>query len=746
MRPIQEGPIHGGGPPSFRAKRTTAMRTTHHRRGASAPELLEARIAPAATFINATTATFTDVDGDFVTVKFSKGLLTAANVGGVLETTPAGTLGGDQLTRIDINTNPDSAGANLTVTATPQDANLDDFIDGDGLVNVGWIDATAIDLGAVVVDGDLGKIVVGDPVAATAAVKSLTAHSLGRFGTGTGAPDLASIFTGRLAALKVLTNITDATLTAGAIGQIGVAGAIAGNPFANQIESSGDIGSIKVGRGMEGQIESVGGRIGSVTVGGDAGTIRAAGDIGPVKIGGGVFRIQSTGGKLGSVTIAGDVPNLQSAGDMGAIVIRGSTGGGMIASGGRIASLTVSGGAQNTITAAGDIGAVKIGGDFGLSITSTAGRIASAAVGGDFLGALSAAAGIGAVTVGGDFGSATLGSARITTAGRLAKVDISGDFLGGTRSSTGEIFSQLDLGPVKIGGDLIGGTQPGSGFIHTAGKLAGVSIAGSLLGGTAPDAGHLFSTGDMGQVTIGHGVRGGSGEYTGAIRSAAKLAGVTIGHDLLGGFGPDSGVVRSAGDLGAVTIGRDLQGGFFGSGASGVVTSDAKIASVTIGGDLRGGRANDRGMILAGGELGAVKIAGSLFGGSLSSGDPSSDRTGYIQGSRIGSVAIGGSIQGGFDASFSGDLFRNASIRAVHDIGSIAVAGDIRPSAQPVVISAQGKASLPGAGDVAIGKITVGGNLSNADIRAGYDVDLIARNADAQIGTVSVGGDWISSS
>src|SRR4029450_6295949 len=46
----------------------------------------------------------------------------------------------------------------------------------------------------------------------------------------------------------------------------------------------------------------------------------------------------------------------------------------------------------------------------------------------------------------------------------------------------------------------------------------------------------------------------------------------------------------------------------------------------------------------------------------------------------------------------------------------------------------------------AIGKLRVGGQVEFADIRAGWDTGNNPVNADAQIGSVVVGGDWIASS
>src|SRR5205814_1477886 len=46
---------------------------------------------------------------------------------------------------------------------------------------------------------------------------------------------------------------------------------------------------------------------------------------------------------------------------------------------------------------------------------------------------------------------------------------------------------------------------------------------------------------------------------------------------------------------------------------------------------------------------------------------------------------------------------------------------------------------------IAIGSVTIGGRVEFANILAGYDLDLVPTNGDAQIGPVKVGGDWIAS-
>src|SRR5262245_17814250 len=100
-------------------------------------EPLESRIAPAS-------LTFTDVDGDKVVITTTgAGTLTlAGNV----------TVTNGQLLNLDL-TDAAFQNAKVSIMATRDPTTL-----GDGRVNVGVIDATGRDLGAVVVDGDLGQI------------------------------------------------------------------------------------------------------------------------------------------------------------------------------------------------------------------------------------------------------------------------------------------------------------------------------------------------------------------------------------------------------------------------------------------------------------------------------------------------------------------------------------------------------------------------------------------------------------
>jgi hypothetical protein len=117
---------------------------------------------------------------------------------------------------------------------------------------------------------------------------------------------------------------------------------------------------------------------------------------------------------------------------------------------------------------------------------------------------------------------------------------------------------------------------------------------------------------------------------------------------------------------------------------------------------------------------------------------------------RIASVTIGGSIIAGLDNSSNASIIGNASINAGRDIGSITVRGDVVGSVgsggdvTKVIFSAVGQASPTATSDLAIGKITIGGRVEHAQILAGYD-KVVAKNGNAQIGAVRVGGDWIAS-
>ena len=452
------------------------------------------------------------------------------------------------------------------------------------------------------------------------------------------------------------------------------------------------------------------------------------------------FATLATGrAKLTQITLSDD--GTEFAGANIAITVKKGPLGDGLANVGRIEATGLD---LGTVTIAGDLGVIDVG-DANTAATSPALKLLSVRSMGRY-GSLTGAAldltsdingPLGALKVAGD-----VKDVFINVSGTIGPVTIGGSLIGGGPPNSGRISSTGDMGAVKIGHDVQGGTGSTSGFIDNGGKLTSITIGGSLIGGAGSNSGGILSGGDMGAVKIGRNVLGGSGGDSGLIRTLGKLTSVTIGGSLIGGAGTNSGEILSSGDMGAVKIGHDVLGG---SGfISGLINGFAKVAGVTIGGSLIGGTNSISGQIRSA-ELGAVKIGFDLVGGSITGVAALDNSGGIVSAGRIASVTIGGSIISGIDTS-SGALTSSANIRAGNDLGSLTVKGGIiGNSTSQVVISARGQ-EFPSSGvDLAIGKISIGSRVEFATILAGYDIFLAALNADAQIGAVKVGGDWVAS-
>jgi hypothetical protein len=96
--------------------------------------------------------------------------------------------------------------------------------------------------------------------------------------------------------------------------------------------------------------------------------------------------------------------------------------------------------------------------------------------------------------------------------------------------------------------------------------------------------------------------------------------------------------------------------------------------------------------------------------------------------------------------SGTGTLTRSGSIRTQNDLGPTTILGSVVGNAtNSAVISARGTALPTGDTDIAMHGLTVNGSVSFALILAGYDVNGLGVNADAQTGTITVGTDWDAS-
>ncbi len=81
---------------------------------------------------------------------------------------------------------------------------------GDGFAAIGQIDATGIDISTVTIDGDLGRILAGDATTTTQGLGALKVHSMGRFGTFTGAVNLKSTIQGKLLSFQAKSDVHEA--------------------------------------------------------------------------------------------------------------------------------------------------------------------------------------------------------------------------------------------------------------------------------------------------------------------------------------------------------------------------------------------------------------------------------------------------------------------------------------------------------------------------------------------------------
>lgn len=555
------------------------------RRPALRVEEMEARLTPSA-------LVYTDVDGDRVTVTATAGSLSATFAGGKME---------DGLLTFR------GQGGDISVTVARAAG-------GDGLANIGRIDATGLALGRVTVPGDLGAIDSGP-------IRLLSVRSLGRYGLATqgGKGDLVSNIGGQLDSLRVAGDITGAYVRVGAGASLlkaFVGGSLVGGAGADmgEIYAEGNVGAVVVrgdvigGSGKYSGVIDAGRALGPVAVGGSL--LGGAGDSSGTIFSG----YQVAGADLGRVTIGGDV--------------RGG------------------------------------GGDSSGAITST-GKLAGVAVGGSVLGGAGVSSGdiyslfdLGAVTVGRDLvGGGGEGSGRIRSSGKLTSVTVGGSVLGGAGDSSGLILIQGDLGAVRIGRDLIGGSVAGTASLDASGYIRGKRIASVFIGGSVI-AGTDDSTGNQ---------AGGDLTNSGTIRAVNDIGPVVVKGSLIGNVAPNGTtrvVISAAGQaaptatadvaIQSLTVGGRVEWAWVlgGVGLDSVATNgNAQVGPVRVGGDwvassLASGVTSNNGLfgdaddaVWAGGTL--SRIAGVWIGGVVIGSGTGGDHFGFVA-RQVGSFQAGG--------------------------------------------------------------------------------------------------------
>jgi len=699
-------------------------------------EPLEGRIAPAS--FTANSISFNDLDGDQVTITFSKNLFDPADTidnnhlnqifkftNGTTAST-FGDTGPQQLQLIDLTqTDTDiktflkaADGVSFTVTATTPTGGM-----GDGLTKVGEIEATGIALGRVEIDGDLGQIDCGRGVMKVG-LQALIVNSLFKYGNttqvsgGTATEQLESLIKGELTTLDVKTDVYG---------------------YLHVVSSSGIVGS---------SIKTVPGRIGSITVGGslignnlvattsdNTGSIQAQAGIGTVQILGindpnnanDVAGLVGGGGKYAGSIVAGTT--------IGTVKIADSLNGGGGTSSGSIVALAAT---APSITVGGSIvggAGVNSGSIQALALTKAtiAGNVTGA--GGENSGTIDITKTIGSLTINGDVtGSTGINSGGISSGGLATLINIVGDLTGGGGYHSGAIDSLTSLGTIKIGGEITGGAGDRSGTIIADGKISSI-IATKLVGGTGENSGSIFAAmdpalkGTLTSVTLTDGILGNTGISSGSI-IAGKIGTVKLGSathlaSLTGGQGDFSGMVYSSSTITTVSVFGSVTGAD--GDESGSIQSHGNLTTVNITGNLAGGAGDFSGMIRAqeiindefvgtAANLGTVTIGGDIVGGTgLKSGrvEASGSLTKLTAGA-LQAAGTEGAVTNGSGAIVVGSGFLGAG-----NASSIALRGAVTSEANATTDNAGAPEIFV---DGRLSSLKINGGLIDARVSVGRDL------------------------
>ncbi|HEX8311981.1 MAG TPA: Calx-beta domain-containing protein, partial [Chthoniobacteraceae bacterium] len=437
------------------------------------------------TFVNERTLQYIDVDGDIVTVKVSKGVLSLNQF--TFEQT--GSVGGRQLQRIDFaNTGTLFDGVNLTITAQSQILpGASETTLGDGRVNVGYVRGAlvqgplleftqGVDFGRIRIAGDLGKIDAGDNLSDTA-IRKLDVGSLGALGTTTGAPDTLS---------RTLSGVNGLTIGGDMLGSLSVLGG-----------TFGKIGKVKIGGALQG------------------GNAESSGQI-------------AFTGKLGSATIGSIVGG--SGANSGAIV--GSPG--HKSSVGKIAVLgEITGGSD---TASGAIIAGKIGSVKMEALVGGSGAQSGAVTSRGTLGSVEIEAAPNDELLSGLVGGAGAGSGKIVAAGKIKTINVTGSLIGGSGNGSGSIETSGSIRSIGISGNVVGGNGQASASIQIEGSVGKLNIGGtspetgSVKGGSGVNSALIQIGGNLNTATIRGDILGGTGNGTGGF----DVSGTAKSFDLRG--------------------------------------------------------------------------------------------------------------------------------------------------------------------------------------------------------------------
>lgn len=666
---------------------------------------------------------------------------------------------------------------------------------------VGGLDGGGFASGSITAAGDIGTVDIGLSLtggdeessgtigSVTGDIKAVTIGGSLTGGLGKRSGSVIAAFGGDIASVTITGSITGG-----------------GGNYSGSVESYlGKIGNVKVGSILQGGAGDLSGAIrsatglGAVSIGGsifgDAGA--ASGSV-------------ATGGKLTSLTVLGDISggtNTSSGAVSGNIIskviVTGSLYGGTGAVSGFISAITlgsvsigveVAGGAglQSGFINAGDGGAssIKIGTTLGGFTGVGSGSIKSVGplkfvsigngiAGGDGAssGAILASSSLGTLKVGGDLtGGAGAFSGYVNVIGKTTKIEITGSLFGDAGEASGSIETVGLLSSLTIGGDL----QSNSSAAASAASLnlmdAGtIKVGGSLVGGFGNFTGSIAMN-DAKSLSVGGRLFGFNGNSSGSI-TFNKLSTLFVGRDdfnfvsLRGDFGANSGSI-----IGVELTKGTLTGGILGGSTAGAgVLNIGTIGTLTVGDWVKGGIADDTGLIKSDLIKGKLRVGGfdgaddySNNGGLVVTGDVKSllvdysiwggnatmagiKNSGFISvGGTLSSITVGSNISSGFSASDAS--WNLGSVRA-GVIGTMLVKGYVEGTpSQHVLITAQGDITATTGKNLAIGKLTILGNVRETDILGGYDQNGSTLNGaggnnggSAQLGTITFNGNMTDS-
>jgi len=477
---------------------TTAAATLIGSIGTGATQVFDIAVQPPAplSFPDGKSFTYTDGDGDLVTVKTSAGTLKSSQFSWL--TSADGTR--RELTRMGVVGDANFNGASLTFTAKKTATG------GDGRVNIGTIDATGLNLGAVKVGGNIERINAGtnDPV--IPAVKSLDALSFGS-APGTNQPGtIVSTVSGNLPLVKIKGDLIGANLTiTGKVGTALIGGSLIGGsgPSTGYFSIQGEAKSVTVA--------------GSI-IGGDgssSGGLILTGQNNIVKVGGSV--VGGAGGFSGRIQIA-----------TGAKALTSLTVGGSIIGGDDATSGTVSFGKATAVT----IGGSVVAGDGDASGTvsgSSAGafKIAGSIIGGSGANSARVAPGVvgtftlGGSLIGGKPASDYSGQLHFTTA---KSVLINGSVTGQPGTAPAIIGFAGNASPTTAAESIAVGSLTVKGSVTNAEILLGEDLSGSVSRFDVA-AGKIAIGGDFTASSITAGIARGTDKFFGNADDVTGMVG-----------------------------------------------------------------------------------------------------------------------------------------------------------------------------------------------------------------------------